>query len=156
MLKSKREGEEKMNSKKTTRSAVFASFTALLLCASMLIATTFAWFTDSVTSANNIIKSGTLDVEMYYADGKTDPANAAWTDASTGAIFNYDLWEPGYTEVRHIKIKNAGTLALKYQLNIKANGEVCDIKLYVKGLTDDEKEIILDGCLMNYYKKHNA
>ena len=39
---------------------------------------------------------------------------------------------------------------------IKANGEVCDIKLYVKGLTDDEKEIILDGCLMNYYKKHNA
>ena len=38
---------------------------------------------------------------------------------------------------------------------IKANGEVCDIKLYVKGLTDDEKEIILDGCLMNYYKKHN-
>jgi len=39
---------------------------------------------------------------------------------------------------------------------IKANGEVCDIRLYVKGLTDDEKEIILDGCLMNYYKKHNS
>ena len=39
---------------------------------------------------------------------------------------------------------------------IKSNGEVCDIKLYVKGLTDDEKEIILDGCLMNYYKKHNV
>ena len=38
---------------------------------------------------------------------------------------------------------------------IKASGEVCDIKLYVKGLTDDEKEIILDGCLMNYYKKNN-
>ena len=39
---------------------------------------------------------------------------------------------------------------------VRANGEVCDIKLYVKGLTDDEKEIILDGCLMNYYKNHNA
>ncbi len=38
---------------------------------------------------------------------------------------------------------------------VKKNGEVCDIKLYVKGLTDDEKEIILDGCLMNYYKKNN-
>ena len=38
---------------------------------------------------------------------------------------------------------------------VKASGEVCDIKLYVKGLTEDEKEIILDGCLMNYYKKHN-
>jgi len=34
---------------------------------------------------------------------------------------------------------------------IKANGEVKDIKLYVKGLTEDEKQIILDGCLINYY-----
>lgn len=34
---------------------------------------------------------------------------------------------------------------------ITANGDVRDIKLYVKGLTDDEKQIILDGCLINYY-----
>ena len=33
------------------------------------------------------------------------------------------------------------------------NGDVKDITLYVKGLTADEKEIILDGCLMNYYAK---
>ena len=34
---------------------------------------------------------------------------------------------------------------------IRANGETASIKLYVKGLTEDEKEIILEGCLMNYY-----
>ena len=34
---------------------------------------------------------------------------------------------------------------------IKANGAIKDIKLYVKGLTEDEKQIILDGCLINYY-----
>jgi len=38
---------------------------------------------------------------------------------------------------------------------IKADGNVEDITLYVKGLTDDEREIILDGCLMNYYKNHS-
>ena len=38
---------------------------------------------------------------------------------------------------------------------IRANGTVEDITLYVKGLTEDEKEIILCGCLMNYYKKHS-
>jgi aconitate hydratase len=27
-----------------------------------------------------------------------------------------------------------------------------DLTLYVKGLTEDEKTIILEGCLMNYYK----
>ena len=34
---------------------------------------------------------------------------------------------------------------------IRASGDVEDITLYVKGLTDNEKEIILRGCLMNYY-----
>jgi len=89
-----------------------------------LVGGTIAWFTDTVESSNNIIASGTLDVEMYWADGKEDPANAIWTDASTGSIFNYDKWEPGYTEVRHIQIKNVGSLALKYQLIVAANGMV--------------------------------
>lgn len=119
-----------MTSKKNTRRALFTSIMSLILCFAMLMGTTFAWFTDSVTSGNNIIKSGNLDVEMYYADGtQAVPAKDStdWKDASKGAIFNYDLWEPGYTDVRHIKIKNAGTLALKYQLMIQANGTVSDL-----------------------------
>ncbi len=39
---------------------------------------------------------------------------------------------------------------------IRANGEKTSIKLYVKGLTADEKDIILDGCLMNYYRSHST
>ena len=31
------------------------------------------------------------------------------------------------------------------------DGSVHDLLLHVRGLTQDEKEIILDGCLMNYY-----
>ena len=119
-----------MANKKTARRALFSSVLALILCCCMLVGTTFAWFTDSVTSANNIIKSGTLDVTMEWYDGtKAVPAvdSADWKDASKGAIFNYDLWEPGYTEVRHIKIANEGTLALKYQVQIRANGEVSDL-----------------------------
>ena len=33
------------------------------------------------------------------------------------------------------------------------DGTVEEITLYLKGLTPDEKDIILDGCLMNYYAK---
>ena len=36
---------------------------------------------------------------------------------------------------------------------LKAGGGTTDILLHVKGLTEDEKSIILDGCLMNYYAK---
>lgn len=38
---------------------------------------------------------------------------------------------------------------------LKADGTMDDITLYVKGLTDDEKTIILDGCLINYYAEQN-
>ncbi len=116
-----------MTRRKSTKRALLLSALALLTCVSMLVGTTFAWFTDSVTSSGNIIKSGTLDIEMYWADGTEAPDSANWNDASQGAIFNYDLWEPGYTEVRHIKIENKGSLALKYQVNIVANGEVTDL-----------------------------
>ncbi|MGN0114402.1 MAG: TasA family protein, partial [Acutalibacteraceae bacterium] len=109
-------------SSKNTKRALLSSIIALVLCFAMLIGTTFAWFTDSVTSSGNIIKSGTLDVTMEWADGTEALDTATWNDASTGAIFDYDLWEPGYAEVRHVRISNVGTLALKYALRITPTG----------------------------------
>ncbi len=35
------------------------------------------------------------------------------------------------------------------------DGKKENIKLYIKGLTPDEKQIILDGCLINYYASQN-
>ena len=113
-----------MTKQKSTKRALLMSALALLMCVSMLIGSTFAWFTDSVTSGNNIIKSGTLDVTMEWKDATTTGAQKTYKDASQGAIFDYDKWEPGYVEAKNIKIGNNGTLALKYALNILANGEV--------------------------------
>ena len=39
---------------------------------------------------------------------------------------------------------------------IRRDGSVEDLLLHLSGLTEDEKEIILDGCLMNYYASHQA
>ena len=103
-----------MTNKKSARQAFVMSVVSLLLCCTMLVGTTFAWFTDEVVSSNNIIQSGTLDVEMYYGDS----ANAITNDASEGAIFNYDLWEPGYTQVKYVKIANVGNLAFQFRLDI--------------------------------------
>ncbi|MBR5140810.1 MAG: SipW-dependent-type signal peptide-containing protein [Clostridia bacterium] len=119
-----------MTKKHSTKRSLIASIIIVVLCCSMLVGTTFAWFTDSATSAGNIIKTGNLDVEMYWADGtKAVPAadSKDWKDASVGAIFNYENWEPGYVEVRHIRIANEGSLALKYSVSIIPNGEVTDL-----------------------------
>ena len=34
---------------------------------------------------------------------------------------------------------------------LSADGSVKDLTLYVRGLSDDEKQIVTEGCLMNYY-----
>ena len=69
-----------MTNSRSTKRALIASVISVLLCVSMLLGTTYAWFTDSVTSSNNIIVSGNLDVELYWS---TDAE--AWTevDANT-------------------------------------------------------------------------
>ena len=111
-----------MKFNRTTKSALFTSVVSLFLCFAMLLGTTFAWFTDSATSAGNVIKAGTLDVSLEY---KT-PTDTAWKDASKGAIFDYDKWEPGYTELRYVKIANEGSLDLKFVLTIVPNVEAND------------------------------
>ena len=113
-----------MTNFKTTKRAFLSSVMALFLCFAMLLGTTFAWFTDSAVSAGNIIQAGTLDVEMEWKDATANGTQQTYKDASEGPIFNYDKWEPGYVEAKNIKINNVGTLALKYNLNIAANGEV--------------------------------
>lgn len=115
-----------MKNKNTKRSLLLNAL-SLLMCVTMLIGSTFAWFTDSVTSAGNVIKSGKLDVTMEWKDATTTGAQTTYKDASEGAIFDNDLWEPGYVEAKNIKISNVGTLALKYNLNIAANGEVSEL-----------------------------
>jgi len=103
---------------KKTRRALLCSFVAMILCLSMLVGTTFAWFTDEVTSAGNIIKAGTLDIDLMH---KSDVAYAenGWVsieDNLTHKVFDYDLWEPGYTQVETLKVVNNGNLALKFKL----------------------------------------
>ena len=48
----------------STKRALVLSVLALVICVSMLVGTTFAWFTDEVTSGMNRIQAGNLDVEL--------------------------------------------------------------------------------------------
>lgn len=119
--------------KNETRRALLLSLLALALCLSLMVGTTLAWFTDSVTTGVNKITAGNLDVELEYS---TDGSN--WnTVTETTNIFNKDaLWEPGYTEVVYLRVKNVGTLALKYQFGIHVAGKGI-------GKTAEDKDIDL-------------
>ena len=107
-----------MTNKKTKR-ALLASVMAMLLCFTMLLGTTFAWFTDSASTAVNKIQAGTLDVQLLAEDGTSlDGETLSWQKAA-GHENEDVLWEPGCTyKLQPIVIKNAGNLALKYKIVI--------------------------------------
>ena len=74
----------------------------LVMAFSSLAGTTFAWFTDMVSSSGNMIQSGRLDAEMYYSDSL---ANPDWKNAKDSPVFTHDNWEPGYTDIKYIKVR---------------------------------------------------
>lgn len=105
-----------------TKSSLLLSAISLLLCVSMLIGTTFAWFTDSVTSSGNKIESGTLKVDLKLLEKD----NTTWTSLKNvnTKLFNYDKWEPGYTEIKILRVQNEGTLALKWVAQFVSDAEL--------------------------------
>ena len=109
---------------KHTKKALLASVLSVLVCCAMLIGSTFAWFTDSVTSGKNKIVAGNLDVELNYWDGDS------YESAEDVSLFDSDaLWEPGHTEVVYLQVKNAGTLAFKYRLAVNPDVEQVGINM---------------------------
>ena len=104
-----------MTNRKVTRRALLLSLLAVVMCIVMLVGTTFAWFTDTASTAVNKIQSGNLDVQLDYSKDFT-----GWKKVSdTTKVFeDSTLWEPGRTEVVYLRVTNTGTLALKYTLGI--------------------------------------
>ena len=106
-----------MTKKTSTKRALLSSVVSLLLCFSMLLGTTYAWFTDTVTSANNVIAAGNLDIELTHTN---DKVTGATVTAETELFDSVELWEPGVMVWEKFTIKNAGNLALKYQFALNA------------------------------------
>ena len=131
-----------MSKNKSTKRALLLSALSLLMCVSMLVGSTFAWFTDSVTSGNNIIKAGNLDVELDYKK-VVDGVATEWASVKDRTdIFDPNaLWEPGHVEVVYLRVANKGSLELKYQLGV-------NFKDTAIGKTEDGKEIKLSDHLV--------
>ncbi len=108
-----------MNNSKMTRRALFTSVVAIFVCITMLIGTTFAWFTDTASTAVNKIQAGTLDIQLLDEEGNSLEGQTLGWVAADGRTQDEILWEPGCTyKLQPIVIKNAGNLALKYKIVI--------------------------------------
>lgn len=102
-----------------TKRALLTSVLALVLSLAMLAGTTFAWFTDTASTGVNRIVSGNLDVGLQYW-GVGENGQKTWLTAENSEeLFDKNaLWEPGYTQIVYLKVKNNGNLALTYAMQI--------------------------------------
>ncbi len=142
-----------MDNKRIKRNALLSSVLALSLSVIMLIGTTFAWFTDTATTAVNKIQAGTLDVALEMNDGQN------WVSAEGITLeFIKDegapqdepvLWEPGCTyKLPKLRVVNNGSLAVKFKVIItgimgdaKLN-EVIDWNIGLPNFGDAEYELL--------------
>ena len=118
-----------MNNTKTTKRALLSSVMAMLICITMLIGTTFAWFTDTASTGVNKIQAGNLEIELQMknndgewvnAEGKTLPFLVEGNIPAEGTQI---LWEPGCTYyVPQIRVLNKGNLAVKIEYLPEALG----------------------------------
>ena len=102
-----------------TKRALLTSVLALVLSLAMLAGSTFAWFTDTASTGVNRIVSGNLDVGLQYW-GVGENGQKTWLTAENSEeLFDKNaLWEPGYTQIVYLKVKNNGNLALTYAMQI--------------------------------------
>ncbi|MBE5776925.1 MAG: hypothetical protein E7326_05405 [Clostridiales bacterium] len=103
----------------TMKNSKFLRSALMLVLALVIIGSvtggTIAWFTDNVEATNNVIQSGTLDIDIQLKDG--DKWISLEKNPAT-KVFDYNLWEPGYTQYETLTIVNQGNLALEYILNV--------------------------------------
>ena len=133
-----------------TKKALFISTCALLFSMLMMAGSTFAWFTDSVSTGSNKITTGSLEVELLHTNAHvTDKAEAVtqstllFTDGNGDAV----SWEPGAVAYENFTVKNAGDLALNYRLALDLNNANTIKGTDGKSLKDVLKVKVLDRAV---------
>ena len=150
-----------MSPKRKSKKTLWASILSLILCVTMLLGTTLAWFTDTVTNKGNRIKAGTLLVDLLMdknedGDYEDEGENISGREgdifsekADNGeAAGNGILWEPGKTEYVFLQVKNTGSLAVKYDMLLTVTN-VDDGDTYK--LTDALDYAVIDGMTSEMY-----
>ncbi len=154
------------NNQKATKRALLTSVMALVMCVVMLVGTTFAWFTDTASTAVNKIQAGNLNValEMWngekWVDAENQTLNFLQKQGEKQVPSEDILWEPGCTyELPKLRVINKGNLALKYKVAItgikgdaKLNeaiewtiGDIGSTDAYTKLAVDESKEFTISG-----------
>lgn len=118
--------EPKAQKKKTANPLLQTYLTSLLcmvLCVTMFLSTTMAWFTDEVGSHGNQIYVGNLSMQLTWNNGVESVNLASAENANTPIFGDSVVWTPGHMEARELTLTNDGNMDFSYRLDAQILNE---------------------------------
>src|SRR3989344_6644363 len=85
---------------------ILLSIASIAAAAALVVGATFAFFSDSETSSDNLFQSGTLDLQLK-------DNNEGFTNGVSDTFVTPDNWAPGDTYTDFICLKNAGSIDIQ-------------------------------------------
>lgn len=114
------------------------SLISLAVIISMLVGTTLAWLTESVTSNSNRIIAGNLDIAVNVYDSASKKYNAI----ADNSLFDInEPWEPDAVKAAYVEIKNKGLVDVDYSFAITLTSEK-------EGINGQKQKFLLSDYLI--------
>lgn len=103
---------------KAVKRSIAICVLTLIMCVSLLVGITFAWFTDTITNSGNIILAGNLSIGWQYRS--SDSAEDLSDVTEDTALFSETaLWQPGGSQSYVFVVSNTGSLPLDWKLTLE-------------------------------------
>lgn len=144
---------------KAVKRSIILCALSLALCVALLVGSTFAWFSDSITNSGNTITAGNLTAQWSYRTLNDD--TAAYEPVSEElALFSADtVWQPGEPHGYDFKVENVGSVEFVWELAIdladtagESNNNLTDVLVvYVNGAQSEvgftDGAVVINGTL---------
>lgn len=126
---------------KAVKRSIILCALSLALCVALLVGSTFAWFSDSITNSSNTISAGNLTAQWSYRILNDD--TAAYEPVSEElALFSADtVWQPGEPHGYDFKVENTGSVDFEWELTI----DLADTAGESQNNLTDVLEVYVDG-----------
>lgn len=144
---------------KAVKRSIILCALSLALCVALLVGSTFAWFSDSITNSGNTITAGNLKAKWSYRTLNDD--TAAYEPVSEElALFSADtVWQPGEPHGYDFKVENTGSVDFEWELTIdladtagESQNNLTDVLVvYVDGVKSEvgftDGAVVINGTL---------
>lgn len=145
---------------KAVKRSIILCALSLALCVALLVGSTFAWFSDSITNSGNTITAGNLTAQWSYRTLNDD--TAAYEPVSEElALFSADtVWQPGEPHGYDFKVENTGSVDFEWELTIdladtagESQNNLTDVLVvYVDGVESEvgftDGAVVINGTLV--------